>query len=102
ERAGAVTVERALAWVRSLGDAPAFLWVHLYEPHEPHPPAASPGEAYDVDVRAADAAVGVLVDGLAAAGRGDAFLLLAADHGEALGEQGEGSHGLLLGESVLR
>ena len=30
------TVERALAWLARQGDAPAFLWVHLYDAHTPH------------------------------------------------------------------
>jgi hypothetical protein len=97
ERSGPDTVGRALSWLSRVGGARVFLWVHLFEPHEPHPPGG-----YDADVAAADAAVGNLLDGLDAAGRGDAAVLLAADHGEALGEEGEATHGLLLGESVLR
>ncbi len=97
KRPGADTVGRALAWIRSLpASRPAFLWVHLFDPHDPHT------TDYRADVEAADAAVGALLDGLASAGRGDASVLLTADHGEALGEQGEPSHGFLLGESVLR
>lgn len=97
ERRGRDTVERALAWVRAAPQGHrVFLWVHLFEPHDPHP------ADYRGDVEEADAAVGLLLDGLEAAGRGDASIVLTADHGEALGEDGEPTHGFLLGESVLR
>jgi arylsulfatase A-like enzyme len=103
ERAGTETVALALTWLRALpSDARVFLFVHLFEPHEPHDPGLSPAEGYRRDVERADAAVGHLLDGLEATGRGDAVVLLASDHGEALGEMGEPTHGFLLGESVLR
>ena len=88
---------RAVEWLRKLPpSAEAFLWVHLFEPHAPH------AKSYALDVEQADAAVGLLLDGLGDVGRADAAVVLAADHGEALGELGEASHGFLLGESVLR
>lgn len=37
ERQGDEAVTRALTWLRS-DDAPAFLWVHLYDPHAPYDP----------------------------------------------------------------
>jgi arylsulfatase A-like enzyme len=98
ERPGAETVERARTWLAGLGQgAKAFLWVHLFEPHDPHPAGG-----YDADVAAADREAGALLDALEALGRADAVVLVVADHGEALGEQGEPTHGLLLGEGVLR
>jgi arylsulfatase A-like enzyme len=103
ERAGSETVALALTWLRALpADARVFLWVHLFEPHEPHGPGLSPAEGYRRDVEAADTAVGYLLDGLEGSGRGDAVVLLTSDHGEALGEMGEPTHGFLLAESVLR
>jgi arylsulfatase A-like enzyme len=35
ERGGDETVDRAVRWLRS-EDLPAFLWVHLYDPHTPY------------------------------------------------------------------
>lgn len=107
ERPGEETVARALAWI---GEHPAeerlFVWVHLFEPHYPYAPelpATTPIEVrYDADVARTDRIVGRLLDGLAAVGRGDAAVLLAADHGEALEELGERTHGYLLGDAVLR
>ncbi len=107
ERPGEETVGRALAYLDGLEATDrVFLWVHLFEPHAPYAPdapATVPPEArYDLDVLKADAIVGRLVAGLEARGRGDAALLLTADHGEALGELGERTHGLLLGDAVCR
>jgi hypothetical protein len=96
-RPGADTVARAVAWIRSLpADAPAFVWVHVFEPHAPYL------GSYAQDVRAADACVGTLLDGLEAAGRGDAAMLVTSDHGEMLDELDERTHGNLLGDAVLR
>lgn len=95
-RAGTETVTRALAWLRARpADESVFLWVHLFDAHEPH------AIDYRTDVSAADRAFGVLLDNLPP-GRSDATVLATADHGEALGDLLEPSHGFLLGESVLR
>jgi choline-sulfatase len=36
ERLGAETVERANAWVSTVGERPFFLFVHLFDPHRPY------------------------------------------------------------------
>ena len=98
ERAGERTVDRALDWVGRLPEGgKAFLWVHLFEPHAPY---AEDG-TYLGGVAHVDRIIGSLLDGLQARGRGDAVVLLVADHGEALGELGESSHGLLLSDATL-
>jgi len=41
ERKGEVTVDRVLQWLDAIGRRPFFLWVHLFDPHNPlDPPAA--------------------------------------------------------------
>lgn len=99
ERAGLETVTAALAHARDVpADKPLFLWVHLFEPHAPYAADGSyAGEVLDLDT-----AIGVLLDGLRKLGRPDAAILLASDHGEALGELSEKTHGLLLADGVLR
>jgi arylsulfatase A-like enzyme/Tfp pilus assembly protein PilF len=108
ERPGAAVVDRALAWLAKESTAPFFAWVHLYDAHFPYAPpepyrgrfAAAP---YDGEGAAVDAQVGRLLDFLASSGRDrDTVVVVAADHGEALGEHGERAHGLLLYESTLR
>jgi len=99
ERPGEATVDAALAWLAARpADERTFLWVHLFEPHAPY----AADETYAGDVAAVDTVVGRLLDGLERIGRGDAAILLAADHGEALGELSERTHGLLLADGVLR
>jgi hypothetical protein len=73
------------------------VWVHIFEPHTPYDTLTYAG-----DVRQADAVAGLLVDGLAGAGRGDAAILVTSDHGEMLDELGERTHGHLLADAVLR
>jgi arylsulfatase A-like enzyme len=57
---------------------------------------------YDGEVRAADAAVGHLLDGLEQLGiLSDSIVILIADHGEALGEHRWFGHGATLWETVI-
>lgn len=106
ERTATQVVDAALRW--SPGDAPFFMWVHLYDPHAPYtPPAAflerARGNAYDGEVAYADAEVDRLIRTLE--GRGmlrRTIVVIAGDHGEALGDHGERTHGLLLYDKALR
>jgi choline-sulfatase len=113
ERRGDQVVDRALAWLQAALEAgkpaakPFFLWVHLYDAHAPYNPPAPyrdrhPGKPYDGEIAFADAQVGRLLaelDRLHLAS--DTVVAVAADHGEALGEHGELTHGLLLYEPTL-
>jgi len=39
ERKADITVDRAIRWLDAVGDRPFFLWVHLFDPHNPlNPP----------------------------------------------------------------
>ncbi|MBW1881234.1 MAG: sulfatase-like hydrolase/transferase, partial [Deltaproteobacteria bacterium] len=46
QRRGDRTVDRAAAWLAA-SEAPAFLWVHLYDPHSPYDPPAPFADRYD-------------------------------------------------------
>ena len=97
ERAGLDTVARARRWLDAETSTPAFTWVHLFEPHFPYEPG------YAADVTAADAALGALVEPILAAGAGGRTLVvLTSDHGEALGDHGEATHGIFAYEATLR
>jgi hypothetical protein len=84
-----------------------FVWVHLFEPHEPYdpPPAFARGEApvdrYDGEVAAADAAVGELVRAFRSA-RPGATVIITSDHGEEFGEHGGTHHGTSLYDEQVR
>lgn len=132
-RPGTDAVAAALRWLDEADRAPVFLWVHFYDPHSPYGPASQKRAHYPVDLdrygwvepehyadpsaraamaalyaegaREADAALGALVEGVAARGR-EPFWLVTADHGEFLDEAldtlGFGyGHGSLLGPEVL-
>lgn len=107
ERPGGEVVDAALAWLPVDG-APFFLWVHMYDPHAPYTPppeflARAAGNAYDGEVAYADAQVGRLMEALAARGlAGSTIVAITSDHGEALGEHGEETHGMLVYDSTLR
>jgi arylsulfatase A-like enzyme/Flp pilus assembly protein TadD len=111
ERRGGDVVDAALAWLRpqlDTRDAPWFAWVHLYDPHAPYdPPAAyltrAAGDAYNGEVAYADAQVTRLIEALGTQAQlVSTLVVIAGDHGEGLGEHGEGTHGLLAYDSTLR
>ena len=108
ERSAQRTVALARQWLDAAGNEPWFSWVHVYEPHfpyEPPEPFASrwPGDPYLGEVAAADAALAPLLEPILAAGvDGRTLVVVTSDHGEALGEHGEASHGIFAYEEVLR
>ena len=66
-------------------------------------PYASQHEPYDAEVAYTDAMVGKLLADLRAAGRLDRTLVIvAADHGESLGEHGERTHGVFVYDATMR
>jgi arylsulfatase A-like enzyme/Flp pilus assembly protein TadD len=106
ERPAAEVVAAARAWFSRSGAAPRFLWVHLYDchaPYRPPPPYDSryAAEPYLGEVAAVDAALAPLVEDVAA-GRKPTLLVVTGDHGEALGDHGERTHGLFSYEATLR
>ena len=103
ERRGMDVVHRAENWIRTHGSSqPKFVWVHLYDPHDPYdPPPPFRKEykqsPYDGEIAYADSALGEFLRFLKANGKYDsALIVLSGDHGEGLGEHGEDTHGLFL------
>lgn len=108
ERRGRDTVIAAMRWLDAQAGARSFLWVHVYDPHfpyEPREPFASrhAGDPYHGEVSAADEALRPLLEPLIGAGaRSRSLVVLTADHGEALGEHEEMTHGIFAYEGTLR
>ncbi|MDX2000035.1 MAG: sulfatase-like hydrolase/transferase [Thermoanaerobaculia bacterium] len=102
-RPGPETFAQALAWLRTQGDRPFFLFTHIFEPHQPFDvPAGRRATRYDDDITAADAAVGHFLAELKARDLYDrSLIVLFSDHGEGLGDHVEEEHGLLLYREVL-
>ncbi len=110
---GDEVVKRALAGVENLRDenaprrrptpaAPFFVWVHLFDPHDPYDPppdvrAKFVSAPYDGEIAAVDRLAGTLI----AAAAPNTLVVVAADHGEALGEHGETTHGVFLYDETL-
>ena len=109
ERRGEQVVRRAREWLaRRDPNRPVFAWVHLFDPHldydppEPHRSRYA-DRPYDGEVAYADWCVERLIELLEEDGGLDrTAIIAAADHGEALGDHGERSHGATLYESAIR
>lgn len=110
ERRADAVLERALPFVRESARAgrPFFAFVHLFDAHSPYAPPAPFAARHADDLYAGEIAyldhqLGRFFDQLRAEGILDrAVVAILADHGEALGEHGENTHGALLYESTLR
>jgi arylsulfatase A-like enzyme/thioredoxin-like negative regulator of GroEL len=106
-RNGRTTAGIAETWVAQHAKEPFFFFLHVFEPHWPYeapePFRSRFTNAYDGEVAAADAAVGQFIQRLKALGVYDrAIIVLLSDHGEGLGDHGEGEHGVFLYREVLR
>ncbi|MEA2263886.1 MAG: arylsulfatase [Acidobacteriaceae bacterium] len=102
ERRGEDVVHRAEAWMDGHPAKPRFVWVHLYDPHDPYdppPPFAQiyKDRLYDGEIAYADSALGHLLTYLKRQNRYNrALIVVVGDHGEGLGEHGEQTHGIFL------
>jgi len=100
ERRADVVLEKALIWLKTQS-SPWFLWVHCFDPHDPYDPPEPfktqfKEELYDGEVAFVDSMISKF---LGALGWNDVFsqtlVIFTGDHGEALGEHGEWTHGFL-------
>jgi choline-sulfatase len=104
ERPALDTTERALAHLAQAPAGPLFLWVHYYDPHYPYAPpepyrsrfASNP---YLGEVASMDEQIGRLLQAFGK--RGEVAVIIAADHGEGLGDHGEAQHGDLLYDATM-
>jgi choline-sulfatase len=107
ERRGMVVVQHAEGWLDKHRAGPRFVWVHLYDPHDPYepPPPYSEkykGRLYDGEIAYADSALAHLIAYLKrTAAYENAIVVVVGDHGEGLGEHEEETHGLFLYDSTL-
>ncbi len=107
ERRAGEVVAHALAWLQNAPRQPFFLWVHLYDahdPYEPPPPFAErfKAEPYDGEIAYTDDAVGKLLAALRTRGLyAGSLVAVMADHGEAFGEHGEYTHGIFLYDPTI-
>ena len=108
ERRAVVVVDHALRWLNAQSGKPFFVWLHMYDPHEPYEPPAPFRERYrnnlyDGEVAYADQQLGRFLAAVEArSGAAKTLIVVLADHGESLGEHGEFTHGVFLYDSTLR
>jgi arylsulfatase A-like enzyme len=107
QRPAGEVVDDAVAWLRSTGGSRFLLWVHLYDPHRPYDPPepfrSRYSDPYVGEVAFAESQLGRLLDTLREQWLLDrTIVVVAADHGESLGEHGELEHGFSLYDGVVR
>ena len=88
--------------------APWFMWVHYYDPHAPYEPPADLADRfrdapYDGEIASVDRELARVLKAIEQRGElAGPIVLVTADHGESLGEHGEGAHGLFVYDATLR
>jgi len=110
ERPADATTDAALRWLGAspAGASPFFLWVHYYDPHAPYEPPGALAERfraapYDGEIAFVDTQLVRLVRALEDGGAlARTLVVVTADHGEGLGEHGEGTHGLFVYDATLK
>jgi len=106
ERRGMDVVQRAETWLDGHRTGPHFVWVHLYDPHDPYEPPPPYSEKYkdhlyDGEIAFADSALGRFLNYLKEQHWYEgALIIVVGDHGEGLGEHGEDTHGIFLYDST--
>jgi arylsulfatase A-like enzyme/Flp pilus assembly protein TadD len=106
ERRGMDVVEHAENWLTRHPTGPHFVWVHLYDPHDPYEPPAPYSETYkdrlyDGEIAYADSALGHFIAYLKNNAKyRNAVIVAVGDHGEGLGEHHEDTHGIFLYDST--
>lgn len=106
ERKAEAVLARSLGWLTAQ-TGPWFAWIHIFDPHHPYEPPEPfrtqyKDRLYDGEVAYVDASLKKLVDEIEARGWIDnTVIVVAADHGEGLGQHGEDTHGFLAYNTTL-
>src|SRR5229473_1640013 len=106
ERRGMDVVQQAETWLTAHPAGPHFVWVHLYDPHDPYEPPAPFAQRYkdhpyDGEIAYADSALANFIGYLKQHGwYANSLIVVVGDHGEGLGEHHETTHGIFLYDST--
>ncbi len=106
-RTAARTVSWLERWRSDASGAPFFVWMHLFDPHQPYHVesfdlAAMAPTPYDAEIAQADRGLGTVLDWLRRAHfLDDTLVVVTADHGESLGEHGEPTHGIFIYDATI-
>src|SRR5579864_1758994 len=107
ERRAMVVVDRAERWLDAHPTGPHFVWIHLYDPHDPYEPPKPYSQIYrdhlyDGEIAYTDSALAHFLSYLDKRDWYRRGLIVAVgDHGESLGEHGEDTHGIFLYDTTI-
>jgi len=107
DRPGNEVADKALAWLDQVGSKRFFGWVHFYDAHSPYDPpepfkSRYAGHPYIGEIAFVDSQLGRLLGYLDAHHLADrTVVVVMGDHGESLGEHGEGTHGFFVYQATM-
>jgi len=107
KRPGEQVAAAAEHWLETNGNAPFFLFLHLYDLHAPYnlprDPSRRRGETgYQAELAYVDQVLGDFMAFLQRRGlQQKALIVFTSDHGEGLGDHDESSHGYFIYQSTL-
>ena len=107
KRPAAQVLDGAEHWLQQNSGRPFFLFVHLFDLHQPYDAPASyraraPQSEYDQELAYVDDSLGNFFEFLEKSGLDRrALVVLFSDHGESLGDHGENTHGYFIYHSTL-
>lgn len=107
ERPAGHVNDAILPWLRQRQGEPFFVWLHYWDPHEPHIAPAPYGQIfaydpYEGEIAYADESLGTILRQLDASGELDRTLIVVTgDHGEGRREHNEVTHAFLAYDATL-
>jgi choline-sulfatase len=107
DRPGNEVADKALAWLDKVGSSRFFGWVHFYDAHSPYTPpepfkSRYANRPYIGEIAFVDSQVGRLLAYLDAHDLArNTVVVVMGDHGESLGEHGEGTHGFFIYQATM-
>lgn len=108
ERKADKVADSFIAWFDANYKEKFFSWIHLFDPHMPHDPPSPykeefAGNLYDGEIAYMDFHFGRIIERLREKNVLDKTLIVVAgDHGEALGEKEELDHGIFIYDVTMR
>jgi len=107
DRPADAVFRRAADWLAQEKERPVFLWIHLFDAHAPYAPPEPfrgrfAGRPYDGEIAFVDHELGRFLERAGERFAEGDVIVIAADHGEAFGENGYEGHGERLHEPAVR
>ncbi len=107
ERPAGHVNDAILPWLREQRNRPFFVWLHYWDPHEPHIAPAPYGhlfahDPYQGEIAYADESLGAILRHLESSGeRERTLIIMTSDHGEGRSEHREQTHAFLAYDTTI-